>query len=67
MLIVRQTVSRHLRVNIFGTVDGKVRCTHECGEDPLSERRGDLLVANRSLLAIHVKVKLLRSAGQEPL
>lgn len=41
--------------------------THKCGKNPLPESRRDLFVANRSLLSIHVQVKLLCSAGQKPL
>lgn len=41
--------------------------THKCRKNPLPESRRDLFVANRSLLSIHVQVKLLCSAGQKPL
>lgn len=41
--------------------------THKHREDPLSERRRDLFVADRCLFSIHVQVKVLRAAGQEAL
>lgn len=44
-----------------------VESTHECGKNPLSERSGDLLVAYRCLLSVHVEVKLLCFASQEAL
>lgn len=41
--------------------------THKGGQDPLSERRGDLLVADSRLFSFHVKVKVLRPTFQESL
>lgn len=44
-----------------------VTTTHKCRKNPLSESSSDLLVANRCFLSIHIEVKLLCFAGQEPL
>lgn len=41
--------------------------THKGRQDPLPQGGADLLEANGFLLSVQVKVKLLRSAGQEPL